>query len=857
MSWKRRKADRAKTSSMILGETSEGEPGRAWAFTSNAARSSAQFSEPTSASVGDYSARLNNLIDLAVSDFGDWCAIDLVEADGSIRRFDVLERGCQRSHLGQGDEQCCSASLRQRVPELAGIVARVAASGLSELWPAHSESGLVQCVVIGLRVNDRTFAAVTFAVEASRPGFGTYEIAAAEQVVASVGYAIEHLVSKRDTREAVRRSQRIASQLHQLIAASITVASLRNEEELLARLADSTRGVFDAEIAVVTFETGTLAPLRGIARRNKAPVCESPSEANSTAIYPSLRTGAASPWSENDWLVAPILERRDSSRGVVAFRRESGSEFGLEDKEVLTLLAQRAASALGAAELSRTIQSSEARLRVLVETAPVGIVEVGLDGSVRWWNRRASRILGWPENDESTEALEPTFPEGALGGLRELWNEVLRGDPVSGRDLDEVDIGTRRRELTASATLLPPSEQSEQSILTLIDDVTDSRELKAELRHAHTMEVRGQVASRIAHDFNNLLTLISGYAEILARDLQDNERDAQMVRDIQATASRASLLTTQLQSIGRTKAPEPVVFDPAVVIQSNAEVIERILGGDIGVRWALDEHAGNVRVDADQFEQMILNLSINSRDAMPTGGDLSIAVTRASLESPEALGLGVIAGEYLMLSISDTGVGMDEATRKRCFEPLFTTKGPLKGTGMGLAAARRLVEESGGAIWCVSEVAEGTTFQIVLPVVDEPAEEVASAVEPIRPQGTATVLLAEDDEDLRRLMSQVLRRNGFQVLEADSGERAEAIFADAGVRIDLLLSDVIMAEMTGRELSSKLQARNPSLRVLLVSGTEDSSVVSDLMPGTCDFLAKPFRPSELIDKVHGLLTRRE
>jgi two-component system cell cycle sensor histidine kinase/response regulator CckA len=217
----------------------------------------------------------------------------------------------------------------------------------------------------------------------------------------------------------------------------------------------------------------------------------------------------------------------------------------------------------------------------------------------------------------------------------------------------------------------------------------------------------------------------------------------------------------------------------------------------------------------------------------------------------------VIAGEYLMLSISDTGVGMDEATRKRCFEPLFTTKGPLKGTGMGLAAARRLVEESGGAIWCVSEVAEGTTFQIVLPVVDEPAEEVASAVEPIRPQGTATVLLAEDDEDLRRLMSQVLRRNGFQVLEADSGERAEAIFADAGVRIDLLLSDVIMAEMTGRELSSKLQARNPSLRVLLVSGTEDSSVVSDLMPGTCDFLAKPFRPSELIDKVHGLLTRRE
>jgi two-component system cell cycle sensor histidine kinase/response regulator CckA len=438
-----------------------------------------------------------------------------------------------------------------------------------------------------------------------------------------------------------------------------------------------------------------------------------------------------------------------------------------------------------------------------------------------------------------------------------MWKEVVQGESVSGRDLDEVEIGTRRRELTASATLLPPTGESEQSILTLIDDVTDSRELKAELRHAHTMEVRGQVASRIAHDFNNLLTLISGYAEILARDLQDNERDVQMVRDIQATASRASLLTTQLQSIGRTKAPEPVVFDPAVIIQSNAEVLERILGGAIDLRWSIDEHAGNVRVDADQFEQMMLNLSINARDAMPTGGELRIAVARAHLESREALDLGVIEGEYLKLSITDTGVGMDEATRQRCFEPLFTTKGPFKGTGMGLAAARRLVQESGGAIWCVSELGTGTTFEIVLPIIDEPAGEMASAAEPSRRLGTATVLLAEDDEDLRRLMSQVLRRNGYQVLEAESGERAEEIFADAEVPIELLLSDVVMAEMTGRELSAKLQARNPSLRVLLVSGTEDSSVVSDLIPGSCDFLAKPFRPSELIDKVHALLTRRD
>jgi PAS domain S-box-containing protein len=743
------------------------------------------------------------------------------------------------------------------VPDLAEIVARVAATGATEAWPLSGEKGLASGVATALRVNGRTFAVVTFAVSDSRPGYGTYEVAAAEQVVANVGYAIEQVLSRRDTREAVRRSQRIASQLHQLIAASINVASLRTENELLARLADSTRGVFDAEIAIVTLEKGALAPLRGVARRNQASLCERQTDADVGESFPSSRIGRTSPWSENDWLVAPILERRDSSRGVVAFRRESGSEFGTEDREVLTLLAQMAATSLAAAELSRSILNSEARLRVLVDTAPVGIVEVDLEGHVRWWNRRASRILWWPENDGSAGLAEPAFPEGALAGLRELWSEVRQGDPVSGRDLDEVEIGTRRRELTASATLLPTTGDSAQSILTLIDDVTDSRELKAELRHAHTMEVRGQVASRIAHDFNNLLTLISGYAEILARDLEDNERDAQMVRDIQSTASRASLLTAQLQSIGRTETPEPVVFDPAIVIQSNAEVLERILGGAIELRWSLDNHAGNVRVDADQFEQMILNLSINARDAMPQGGELSFVVGRARLEPGEALDLGVSAGEYLQLSIIDTGVGMDEATRERCFEPLFTTKGPFKGTGMGLAAARRLVQESGGAIWCVSEIGQGTTFEIVLPVVDSPAEEMASAPEATRPQATATVLLAEDDEDLRRLMSQVLKRNGYQVLEAESGERAEEIFDDVDAKVDLLLSDVVMPVMTGRELSAKLQARSPGLRVLLVSGTEDSSVIDDLIAGTCDFLAKPFRPSQLIDKVHELLVRHD
>jgi two-component system, cell cycle sensor histidine kinase and response regulator CckA len=391
----------------------------------------------------------------------------------------------------------------------------------------------------------------------------------------------------------------------------------------------------------------------------------------------------------------------------------------------------------------------------------------------------------------------------------------------------------------------------------LVDDVTDHRALKSELRHAHQMEIRGQVASSVAHDFNNLLTLISGYAEILATDLGSQDRAAQMVKEIQATTSRASLLTEQLQAIGRTKAPEPVVLSPEAAIQSIAEVLERIVGVDIEIEWALAQHSSNVRVDADQFEQMILNLALNARDAMPTGGHLKIEVAPNTVDSDTALELNVTSGRYVQISVTDNGSGMDEETRQHCFEPLFTTKGPFKGTGLGLAAARRLVEESGGSIQCCSAIGEGTTFEINLPAVDEQAgEEEPIISEDFARQG-ATILLAEDDQGLRRLMVQVLEHSGYLVLEADSGELALELARDFEGPIDLLLSDVVMSLITGDELAQALQAKNPELLVLLMSGSEDDSLLESLLPGTSDFLAKPFRPSELIERIRGLLARHD
>jgi two-component system, cell cycle sensor histidine kinase and response regulator CckA len=654
-------------------------------------------------------------------------------------------------------------------------------------------------------------------------------------------------------REAVRQSQRIAIQLHQLIAASITVTALRSEREILVSLAGSTRAVFDADESVVALESGAVAPLRGVARRGKRSTWEVPTKETPSEFSTVWEFGVETR-EENGWLVAPILERRDAARGVVAVRR--GPAFVDEDKEVLVLLAQMASSALGAVELGRTVQSSEARLRVLIETAPVGIVEADPDGRVRWWNRAASDVFAWPIFEDGSTEHAWSFPEATLPELRELWAEVLRGGSVDGRDFVDVEIAGKLRVLSASAALLPPTGSEMPGILTLIDDVTNHRELKAELRHAYTMEIRGQVASRIAHDFNNLLTLISGYAEILSGDLAENERAAQMVREIQSTASRASMLTTQLQAIGRTREPELVVFNPVTVVQSNAEVLERILGSDIDVRFELDGQSGNVRVDADSFEQMILNLAINARDAMPKGGVLTIAVKPLRLSHDQAQALALAEGDFVSVAFSDNGVGMDEATRERCFEPLFTTKGPFKGTGMGLAAARRLAEESHGAIVCRSQLGHGTTFELTFPTVTDEVDERSHFVAPERPRGSATILIVDDDEELRRFMSRILERNGYHVTEADSGEAALHVVAEFDGTFDLLVSDFVMGEMTGRDLAETLQSQIPNLLVLLVSGTANRQILEDLKPGTSEFLAKPFKPSDLVDRVHDLLAHR-
>ena len=823
---------------------------RAWNLTHEFARRLQLARGSQAAATSDVERHQRALVEVAVPNFCDWSSIDRIAADGSVVEVALRHADCVERHGDCHDAAC--AGVRVRDEQWREALTLAVTSGELGHQLAANERG-EQYLIVQLRVAGEVMGVATFGFENGGAQLGDVEREAAEQVCWSLVDVMErqHLTSV--SREAARQTQRIARQLHQLIAASITVAGMSDEHDILRNLAGSTRSVFDGELAVVRLDVAGTAVRFGVSRRGRVPSFET-ARPELVSETPPARAGAREPWEDGDWLVAPIVERRDEVRGVVAVRRRANVGFVSEDREVLALLSQMASSALGANDLARSIERSEERLRTLIDTAPIGIVEVALDGQVRYWNPAAGRILTWGPHALTTQV--PEFPQDAQGDLGELWGEVLAGRVVRGRDLVGVTIAGRARFLSVSAAPLVSSEDATRGILVLVDDVTDHRELKAELRHAHTMEVRGQVASRIAHDFNNLLTLISGYAEMLLRELEGDERLRQMVNDIQGTASRASLLTGQLQTIGRTKVAEPVVVDPTAVMQSNAEVLERILGSKVELHWFFDESVGLVRVDPDQFEQVILNLSMNARDAMPDGGRLSFSVRDVALDESGAIQHGITPGRYVQISVSDNGVGMDAPTLERCFEPLFTTKGPFKGTGLGLASARRLAEESGGVMWGRSQLGEGTTFDILLPVTTGPVVEATANAEVARERGDASVLVVEDDDGLRRLMGQVLRRNGYDVSEAESAERALDMAPRLTTSVDLLVSDVVMGDMSGRELASQLQSRWPDLRVLLVSGTADTSIIDGLVGGSSDFLAKPFKPSQLIDHVHELLARR-
>ena len=376
------------------------------------------------------------------------------------------------------------------------------------------------------------------------------------------------------------------------------------------------------------------------------------------------------------------------------------------------------------------------------------------------------------------------------------------------------------------------------------------------MRQTQKMEAVGRLAGGIAHDFNNLLTAILGSVDFLRRALGPEHPEHAETEEIQKAAVRAADLTRQLLAFSRQQVLAPKVLELDALVTNLEKMLRRLIGEDVELRFAPKAARAAVRADPGQLEQVIVNLVVNARDAMPRGGKLTIETATVDLDATYAWEHGTVEpGRYVMLAVTDTGVGIDRAARARLFEPFFTTKEFGKGTGLGLATVYGIVKQSGGYIWVYSEPGQGATFKVYLPRVEPGGEPLAARPSPARALGgTETILLAEDEAAVRNLARRVLEKHGYKLLLAATGRDGVQLATQHAGPIDLLVTDVVMPEMGGRELAQRLAALQPGLKVLYLSGyTDDMIVRHGVLEAGVAFLQKPFTPDTLLRKIREVL----
>ncbi|MBM4319695.1 MAG: response regulator, partial [Deltaproteobacteria bacterium] len=430
------------------------------------------------------------------------------------------------------------------------------------------------------------------------------------------------------------------------------------------------------------------------------------------------------------------------------------------------------------------------------------------------------------------------------------------GEPATTRHQE------RGRTYDLLAWPLVGADRRSNGFVHIVKDVTaeveatkEKTQLEEQLKLAQRLEAVGRLAGGVAHDFNNLLSVIISYAGFAVDELRESDPVRADIVEIQSAGQRAAALTRQLLAFSRKQLLEPEVLNLNRTVSGIESMLRRLLGEDIDIEVHLADDLGSVLADPGQIEQVIMNLSVNARDAMPQGGKLTIETVNVELDAEYAdQHVAVKPGRFVMLSVTDTGTGMDAATREHIFEPFFTTKEKGKGTGLGLSTVYGIVKQSGGYIWVYSEPGRGTTFKVYLPRVDAPAAEARRRAVSAMPTGSETVLVVEDEDAVRRLAERILRSAGYEVLSAASGGDALVLCEKHGGGVDLLLTDVVMPQMSGRELAERLSKLCPRLKVLYMSGYTDNAIVHHgvLDPGT-RFLGKPFAAAELTRKVREVL----
>ncbi|MGE5645582.1 MAG: PAS domain S-box protein [Acidobacteriota bacterium] len=557
-----------------------------------------------------------------------------------------------------------------------------------------------------------------------------------------------------------------------------------------------------------------------------------------------LRAGTIANQYENHWIT------KDGRKRLIAWSGSAVAGAGGDAEYIL-------GTGVDITDRKRTedeLRQANQTLRAVIETSPLAIITMDLQGYVKTWNRAAEEIFGWRAVEVIGEFF-PIVPPEDEEFFHENLARLARGATISG-----IERQRRRRDgaLINVALWNAPLRDGVGNVIggiSVIADITGRKRLEEDFRQSQKMEAIGRLAGGVAHDFNNLLTVITGYTQMVLDGFEAEHPMRGYVEEIVRASDSAAALTNQLLAFSRRQIVTPQVLDLNTLVRGMDNLLHRLIGEDIELVVKLDAGLPRVKVDEGQFQQVLMNLAVNARDAMPEGGTMTISTGIAAIKEQDPD--GIAPGAYVLLSVTDTGKGMSEETQRRIFEPFFTTKSRGKGTGLGLSTVYGIVKQAGGEVTVRSQVGGGTTFRIHLPALER---AVAACVEngtlPERKTGTETVLLVEDEPGLRQLVREVLETHGYTVLQAADVREALTMSEAHKGTIHLCLTDMIMPGMSGRDLAERIKQLRPRIRILYMSGYTDHSV---LMQGAKDdettFLQKPFTPDVLLGRVREVLDK--